>query len=317
MPDYDIIEADYKNYNRLINDDILDFRGAVFYHPEFLRISAEILGLEFSPLVCLRDDQVVGLMNLLAGRRSIFKTALIPTLFQYFGPVSLTINTEINKRMIARTINRFDSVILSLLPGIDDEFIGWRKKQRISYMLAPDTFDNLKKNCAPDIKNKVNKSLKAGVEIKRVEAFDYGLYNASFRRQNIKPPVPEEPMTEWARKLTRAGLAETYIAYLDSRPVAIRTLLLGRKYAYTWVSGILPEFMSIGVNSLLILTIGEILYKRGVETWDFGGGEIKSIGRFKKAFGATGYTHLQIEKNSNWKGALYRALMKAKAGLNG
>jgi len=316
LPDYDIIEADYEKYNRQINDDILDFRGAVFYHPDFLRISAEILGLEFSPLICYREEKIVGLVNLLTGHRSIFKTALIPTLFQYFGPISFIKNSEVNEQMIKYAADNFDSVILSLLPGVEANFAGWHKQDRITYMIAPDTFDNLKKNCASDIKNKANKALKAGVAIKKVDEFDYDLYNASFKRQNLKPPMQAGAMTEWADKLSQAGLAETYIAFLDNQPVAVRTLLVYNKYAYTWVSGIRPEFMSLGVNSLLILTIGEILYKRGIEIWDFGGGEIKSIGRFKKAFGATGYTHLQIEKNSNWKGALYRALMNMKAGIH-
>ena len=256
-------------------------------------------------------------MNLLTGHKLIFKTALIPTLFQYYGPVGFDINKEVNEQMIKYAADNFDSVILSLLPDIVIDFAGWRKKERITYMLAPESFENLKRNSASDIKNKVNKALKAGVKIKKTEKFDYDLYNASFKRQDIKPPIQAGPMTDWANQLGQAGLAETYIALLDNKPAAIRTLLVHNKYAYTWVSGILPEFMSVGVNSLLILTIGEILYKRGIEIWDFGGGEIKSIGRFKKAFGATGYTHLQIGKNSNWKGALYRALMNMKAGLHG
>lgn len=317
MSHYEIIEADYEQYKRLINADVLNFPGSVFYHPDFLQVSSEVLKLHFSPLICLESGKVVGLMNLLLGRRFMFRTALIPKLFQYYGPYSLTGNPEVCSRLISFIERHSDTAVLSLLPGCVEPFPGWRIKKRIAHVLVPNAFDYLRSHCTPDIKNKVNKAVKVGVEAKRAPAFNYDLYNASFARQDTKPPIERNDLIKWVARLAELNLAETYIACIEDKPVAIRVLLVYHGYAYTWLSGILSDFRSLGANSILILKIGDILYNRGIKTWDFGGGDIQSIGHFKKAFGTTPMEHLEIEKNFNWQGAFYRALMKLKGRFNG
>ena len=112
------------------------------------------------------------------------------------------------------------------------------------------------------------------------------------------------------------NLAETYIAVYDNKPVAFLTMLIWGNYAYVWLSGSIPDYRHIGVNNFLVLKIGEQLYHRGVANWDMLGGDIESIGDFKKSFGSTLVTHLQLEKNFTLKGKVYRNLMKLKARLN-
>ena len=67
---------------------------------------------------------------------------------------------------------------------------------------------------------------------------------------------------------------------------------------------------------MLVLKIGDSLYRKGIKSWDLLGGDIKSIGDFKKSFGSMPKKHVQLEKCFNLKGRIYRKLMKMKAGFN-
>jgi hypothetical protein len=117
--------------------------------------------------------------------------------------------------------------------------------------------------------------------------------------------------------LTELKLAETYVAMVGGKIAAFRTQLIFGSFAYDWLAGSLPEYLNIGVNNFLVLKIGEQLYHKGITNWDLLGGDIESIGNFKKTFGSNPIRHFQLEKDFNFKGKFYRVLMELKAKLNG
>ena len=319
MLEFKAIKVDEHQYRNQVTSETLDFHGSIFYHPDFLKTASDLLNLKFQPLICYASGELAGIANLFISSRFNVKTAIIPHLFQYYGPVTLASEGSIFESVYRAIKNDFDLAVFSLTAEECPKslYSGWQQEKRLTYYLTPDTFDNMKGRCFADVKNKVNKAIKSGVKIIAAERFPYEIYEASFKRKNIKPPLDKTTIVNWVERLTHLELAETYIAVVDEKSAAFRTQLVFGSYAYDWLAGADVSYSKLGVNQFLVLKIGERHYNNGVKNWDLLGGDIKSIGDFKKSFGSTPKTHLQIEKNFNLKGTIYRKLMKFKARLNG
>ena len=312
----------FELYRHLVTSQILDFPGSVFYHPQFLQIAADILNLELRPAAFFMDDRLVGIANFMLNRRYGVNNYLIPKLFQYYGPATLDENIDLLPAVNSYFKGEADSVLMSLLPWEINRpnYQGWHTYQRLTYCLPPNSFENLRQNCFDDVKNKLNKASKAGLEFASSVDFSdeiYTIYEASFSRQRLKPPLKRPSLLNWVHSLTAYGLAFTGVAQQKGIPVAFRTQLIYGKYSYDWLAGALPEANQTGANQFLVLKIGEHLFNKGIANWDLLGGDIKSIGDFKRSFGSIPKPHIQLEKNYSLKGRIYRMLMKFKGRYRG
>ncbi|MCP4583346.1 MAG: GNAT family N-acetyltransferase [candidate division Zixibacteria bacterium] len=319
MPEYNIIKADQEHYRRWISPGCLDFPGSVFYHPDFLVAASGILNLDFSPLICFDDKSPVGIANTLAGGKYNVKTAMIPRFFQYYGPVALSSGPGIYKALFKALEHEFDTAVFSLPPEfpLESQPVGWLGENRLTYYLHPDTFDNMHKQSLHSARKQVNKSIKADVVFEVADGFQSSIYKAGFQHQKLKTSMDEKVLAGWVDRLTELGLAETYIAIVDGETAAFRTQLIYGKYAYDWLAGSYPRYLNLGINNFLVLKIGEQLYHKGVSNWDLMGGDIESIGNFKKTFGSIPKQHLQLERDFNLKGNVYRKLLNLKAKFYG
>jgi len=302
----------------LIATDKLDFPGSIFYQPDFLITASEILNLDFQPYVCFASDILTGMANILLGGKFNIRTAIIPTFFQYYGPISLPEDKAVLKYLYESIQNDVDTAVFSLTPEESLKFnlSDWQKKNRLTYYLIPDTFENMISKCSRNVKRNVKKARQAEVDIKTTDALPYDLYEASFNRNGLKPPLGESKTVGWVERLTKLNIAKTYIAVVDNQPAAFRTQLIWGKYAYDWLAGAKTSCLNLGVNHFLVLKIGEKLYHKGIKNWDLLGGDIESIGSFKKSFGSIPKKHVEIERNFSLKGTTYRYLMKLKARRN-
>jgi hypothetical protein len=319
LPEYKIIEADQDLYRKWVTPDLIDFSGGVFYNPDFLLTASQILDLNFDPLLCIDSEKLAGLANLITGKKYGVKTALIPPYFQYYGPVSLRGDEDVFHKLIQQINNKYDTAIFSLIPEFTSKSIpqNWQAKKRLTYYLKPDDFETMKTGSVHSARKQVNKSINAGVEFKSENKFQPDIYLASYKRQKIKPPLDIRLLTEWVNKLIELKLVEVYAACVEGRPAAFRAQLIFGRYACDWLAGCYPEYLNLGVNNFLILKIGDCLREKGIINWDLLGGDIESIGNFKKSFGSMPVQHFQIERNFSCKGRIYRMLMKTKAELYG
>lgn len=260
----------------------------------------------------------MGLANFMLSNKSGVKTMTIPKFFQYYGPIMFDSDSDLYDAAEKFLKHTIDLAIFSLTPEFSKifKFDLWKKYDRLTYYLKPDTIDNLRNNCFDDVKNKLNKAVKAGVDIKTMAEFPFEIYQATFKRRNLNPPIPESQLVSWVNGLTQVGLAQTYAAFESNNILAFRTQLIANGYAYDWLAGSLPGANSLGVNQLLILTIAQEHYKTNIINWDLLGGDIKSIGDFKRSFGSFSQHHLQIERAFSIKGKVYRWFMKLKESGN-
>jgi hypothetical protein len=312
------ITTSYDQYRCLAAGELLSFPGSIFYNPEFIIISAEILDLEPHPIALLEDDRVAGFANFMLNCKFGVKTMTIPKFYQYYGPVILKPTADFNAAIEKYLKQNSDLAVFSLVPEFAEQFNSdsWKKIDRLTYYLKPDTYENLRKNCFDDVKNKLNKAMKSGIEVKQIDDFPYDVYEASFKRQGLNPPMEESRLVSWISKLVKSGMARTFAAYKSNELLAFRTQLIANGFAYDWLAGAHPEANSLGVNQLLILTIGQELFNAKIINWDLLGGDIKSIGDFKRSFGSIPRHHAQIERAFSLKGKIYRSLMKLKESGN-
>ena len=303
----------------MVTSDALDFPGSIFYEPGFLETASQIQQLDFKPVIVLENNRVVGIANYLIGGKKGVKIAAIPRLFQYFGPVVLIDDSQIYHRLIEPLGNLVDTAIFALTPEAGRNFNNgtWNAKKRLTYILQPDTYDNLKKRCSKSSRRRVNQGMNSNIIVNTILEFPRQLYQASFSRQKAKPPIDIDTLSTWAAKLAELKLLTNYVAFVDSQQAAFISILKYGKYAYIWLSGADTKYLHLGVNNYLTLKVGELLYNEGILSIDMVGGDIESIGEFKKSVGGVPAIHYQIEKDFNLKGKLYRMLMKIKAGLHG
>ena len=319
MPRFEIIEADYERYKKSVSPEVLSFPGSIFYHPDFLLAASVHLGLQFRPLLCYRSGSLCGIANLLSRKRGRINSASIPQLFQYYGLKTLGDQPDLFEELERTLVDNYDLAVLSLTADESQKYNykGWRQRKRLTYLLQPGSFEKMKKRCFPDVKNKVNKALKAGISIAGPVDFPYELYSITFRRRGKKPPVARSRLIGWVNELSKLKLAETYIALMGEKSVAFRTELTWAGTAGDWLAGADPQFLNTGANQLLMLKMGEILAGKGITDWDLLGGDLPGIGKFKRSFGSEPVAHLQIEKNFTNKGKLYRGLMKLRSKIDG
>ena len=298
---------------------MLDFPGSIFYNPRFLEIAAEILSLKPTPLVFLSNDNPIGLANIMLKRRLSVTSATIPRLFQYYGFETLNKQTGIFQVIDNWLTHNVDLAVLSLSPNEcgQDQYPGWEISERLTYVIKPDTYENMRKIANRNTNRAITRALEANLNFTNVGELPYEIYRASLQRHGIMPPLAEANLCRWVKILTDCGMGRTYAIAHKGETIAFRTQLIYGKYAYDWLAGSTPKANEIGANQYLVLRIGEILHSEGVSSWDLLGGDIPSIGEFKRAFGSRPLRHLQLEKCFTGKGRLYRRLMKFKERFRG
>jgi len=312
-----IIITGAEEYRKLTGDS-LAFPGAIFYHPEFLEIAACVQKLNYNPVVFKRDNEILAIANILQRKKFTVRSSTIPHLFQYYGPLILKNDPQIASAIEKHLRPVTDTAIFSITPELTGvgRFPGWRIYPRLTYYLAPDSYENMKTRCDATFKKKLNKAAAADLTISQIDKFPWHIYEATFSRKKLAPPLDRQTTCDWVEKLTARGFAATYMIEYEGEMVAFRTELVYNEYASDWLAGSLYDFPKIGINQFLMLKIGEILFRKGISHWDLSGGDIEGVRQFKRSFGAEAKAHIQLEKSFSIKGWVYRKAMKLKARSN-
>ena len=319
MSEYKTIIPDPGEYRKLITSEILDFNGSIFYEPNFIDIASSIFGYLFKPVILLKDNNVAGIGNFLIGGRWPVRNAAIPPLFQYYGPANFTDDPEVFRYIVKPLENQIDSAVFSLVPDRYELFDihGWSRVPRLTYLLLTGDYDSMLKNCRQNARRNAHLAEKHGAQFEEVETVPYDIYLKTFSRHGKQPFIDKDKLGNWISRLINENLVKTFIAKIDAKPVAFRTILYYGRFSYFWFNGTLPEYLRSGVSSYLTLKVGEYLHERGIESIDMVGGDLKQIADFKKSFGGKPVKHLQVERCFTLKGRFYRDLMKLRARLNG
>jgi hypothetical protein len=293
--------------------------GGVFYHPDFVKPACEILGLTGAPSYITSDKEKIGALNLLLGKRSVFRSATLPLLFQYFGPLFF------EKSPIGETLEAFENY---LSPICDYAFLSfspdfktlegfsstWKIIPNMTLVLNDDDLKKWGQGFRDDVKNKIRKASREKIEIAHSDRFPKQLWETAYSRHGITPPIDPPSLERWCQALMNASLLRIYVAKLAGAEVAFRGELIYGEFAYDWIAGSDPAFHSSGANQLLMAEIGRELSGLGLSAWDLVGGEIPSIADFKRSFGAREVPYFQASRAFGIKGKAFELLRSIKHG---
>ncbi len=294
--------------------------GDIFFHPRFLKPARESLKLKGEVSIISAGGAPTFAVNLLTRTAGPFRTATLPLLFQYFGALALRDDLgKIETRELNSSIARkCDYAIFSFPPGFPVDILeldGWRLRKFVTPVFFEKDMNEWGRGFRDDVKNKIRKAKRNSVEISQTDSFPIELWERTYVRKNMNPPIEPIALAEWCASLVNDSLLKIFTANIDGIPVAFRGELVSGDFAYDWIAGSNPDFHATGANQLLMSDIGRGLADSGVKTWDLVGGQIQSIYDFKKSFGAKDVVYYQGEKSFNLKGKLFSYLRKIKYGL--
>jgi len=290
--------------------------GGVFYHPLFVSYGAKYLGLDGKTATIEYEDLELGASNILFQRRSGVRAATIPLLFQYFGPVFYDSGMEGNflESVMEYYEKNCDYIFLSFPPEFNsvDKLSGWKIHKAVTLALDCSRLDEWGNNFRDDVKNKINKAKRNNVRIERMNSLNQKLWELSFSRKGLRPPIKPSDLKGWCAALMENSLLRVYAAIVDNKEIALRGQLVFGGFAYDWIAGSDPDYHYLGANQLLMAEIGSDLRKDGISIWDLVDARIPGIAEFKKSFGAVKYYHWQASKAVRIRGKMFEALRRIK-----
>lgn len=304
------------------NPSLKKIWGGIFYHPIFVDAAAKTLNLKGQSSNISVEGNSIGAFNLLFRERFGLRTATTPLLFQYFGPVffdngapDIVENTGANLKEYFSS--NFDFVYFSLPPNshLSLTFIEqFHHEKALTPVLYCDDLKKWGAGFRDDVKNKINKAKKERVQIITADSLPQKLWEVTFARRGVTPPIKPLLLAEWCRTLIRDSLLRIFVAQIDGTPVAFRGELIYGDYAYDWIAGSDPAYHASGANQYLMAEIGRELSTKNLTVWDMVGANIKSIADFKKSFGAREVEHLHIYRSFSFKGQIFNILRNIRHG---
>jgi hypothetical protein len=290
--------------------------GGVFYHPLFVSCGAKYLDLDGKTAAIEYEGRELGASNILLQKKTGVKAATIPLLFQYFGPVFY--DSEMEGNFLENVIEYYeancDYIFLSFPPEFNsvDKLRGWKIYKAVTLALDGPRLDKWGNNFRDDVKNKINKAKRNKVRIERLNSLNRELWELSFSRKGLRPPLKPSDLKDWCAELLENSLLRVYAAIVDNKEVAVRGQLVFGGFAYDWVAGSDPDYHQLGANQLLMAEIGSDLRKDGISIWDLVDARIPGIAEFKRSFGAVEYYHWQASKAVGIRGKMFEGLRRMK-----
>ncbi len=109
----------------------------------------------------------------------------------------------------------------------------------------------------------------------------------SFQRQNFQQKSNNRNnFVEMVQKLVKENVAQVYTIDHEGKSVASIIMIqdLVKKAAYYWMAGADKEYLSTGLNQLLMIQVIQKYQKADFESFDLVGADTESIARYKSTF---------------------------------
>jgi hypothetical protein len=299
----EVAELDKDRYEAW--DDLVDAspHGTIFHKSYWLTACSELLNRQLTILGCFQGDTLVGGCSLFTRTiKGVLRIAssVCPTT-PYGGVVlSQSPSTKVRRhetahqQLVQSICNsiyalQLDHVELINSPDFTDirpfTWNGWNSKVLYAYYL--DTRTDMQTSMEHSTRRAIAKAIKQGIEIKTSHDISefYELFSMTFRKQGLRPPVPESFLTRIFDLVTSTGSGEMWIAQTPSaETISAHILLWDNRRAYGWSAGSQPRFGNTGATSLLIQEEFNVLKKRGVKEYNLFSGNFPQFAYFASGF---------------------------------
>jgi lipid II:glycine glycyltransferase (peptidoglycan interpeptide bridge formation enzyme) len=213
------------------------------------------------------------------------------------------------------TKKRYSQVELNNAPNLTDlrPFIlnKWESNPRYTYYLDISSVTSLWSKFDGSVRRTIKKAQKqdfhVGVMNYRTSEI-YSLLDMTFTKNGGKNPIPENLVK---------GILESEILKKNRVCIGARSkegnlisaiiCLWDEKMAYYLIATTNPEFLSTGINSLLIWELAGFLQSMNIKKLDFIGANIPGIARFKECFNPELITFYSL---SCWPSSIFKVVKK-------
>jgi len=173
----------------------------------------------------------------------------------------------------------------------------WRLHNRVTRRVRIDDIDALWSGYSQSLRRKLRRAeeqqltLMYDVSPKLV----VDMYEASYRRHGIRPPIPGSSIAEWLRSLRAEGIIESFAAYrVDGVPAAVRVCIRHGDVVYDWLAGADPIVSESASHWLVHAILCKYSYA-GAREFDFMGANTPGVADFKRSFGGDVLPYVDAE----------------------
>ena len=282
--------------------------GTIFQTSTWLLAFAKWQHLKFRIAGCFKGDQLTGGMAFTCKKKfGWIRVMQIPYKTSFYGPVLAKTETKyISKRESHHQaiIDALVSFLLSenklfsaiLPPSYEDvrpfQWRGFQAGIHYTYLARLSSETDLLSMYDPPLRRQIKKGeqeehalLMENSPERILQA--YTLEQLSFQRQKLDLNYAlSDDFVSFILSLAEKGSAQTYVMEYQGKAIAAQVVILdqAKKRAYYWLAGADEEYLSTGLNQLLLHKILIDLAEKGFETFDFVGAGTESIARYKASF---------------------------------
>jgi hypothetical protein len=290
--------------------------GTIFHSSDWLTTCSELLNKKLKIFGCFENGQLVGGCSLYTHKlKRFFKVASSTIEMTPYGGVVLAQSQSTKVREQEQT---YSNIIKSLCNTFDNEHFnhiqiinspdfvdvrpftwnGWDSKIFYAYYLILNDFE---KRLSRDPKRNIKKAIKNEISIEKsndITSF-YELFEETFSRQGLKPPVTKGFLVTVFDMLLKYEKGEMWIAKTKSEEiVAAEIFVYDNKRAYRWSAATHTELRKTGAYSLLLFEVFRDMQNRGFKEINLMAANTPQLTEFITSFNPKLVPYYKVEKSS-------------------
>jgi hypothetical protein len=310
----ELIKDEYKVWDELVEKSP---QGTIFHNSSWLTIHSELLNKKLKIYGCFENDQLVGGCSLYIYKLiRFFKMASSAIGMTPYGGVVLA---QLQSTKVREQEQTYNKIIKSLRSVFDNEHFGyiqlrnspdfvdirpftwngWDSKVYYAYYLILNDFE---KRLSRDPKRNIKKAIKNEIRIEKskdITSF-YDLFEETFSRQGLKPPVTKGFVANIFDMLLKHKKGEMLIAKTKSEEIAAAEIFVyDNKRAYRWSAATHSELRKTGAYSLLLFDVFKDMQNRGFKEINLTAANSQQLAEFITGFNPKLVPYYVVEKSSN------------------
>lgn len=305
--------VEYKIWDELVDESS---HGTLFHKSFWLISCSNALNKELKIYGCFENGQLAGGCSLYTHKiKRFLKMASSIIEMTPYGGVILAPSTstkvrereQIHSDIIKSLCNafdkeHFDSIQITNSPDFIDvrPFIwnSWDSKIHYAYYLILNDFE---KRLSRDPKRNIKKAIKNEISIEKskdITSF-YELFEETFLRQDLKPPVTKEFLANIIDMLLKYEKGEMWIAKTKSEEIAAAEIFVyDNKRAYRWSAVTHTELRKTGAYSLLVFKVFKDMQNRGFKEINLMAANTPQLAEFITGFNPKLVPYYGVERSS-------------------
>lgn len=309
----ELTENEYSSWNDLVETS---HEGTIFDLTDWLTVCSNNLSKKLIIYGCFENDELVGGLSLFSFKYKGFQIYSSTCDMTPYGGIIFknkeTTKVRENEKYKNDIINsiqekilnkKYDSISLTNSPSFLDirPFIwnGWGSQVRYTYCFKLDS--DIDSTISRNVRRSLKKAQKNNISIETENSVSifYRLFKMTYDKQNLKPPVSKEFISDLLDVIYSKKLGEMWVAKTEDGDVASAEIITyDNKRAYRWAAASDPSFKNTEATTFLLYSIFCDLFKRGYNEINLMAANTPHLTKFISSFNPTLVPYYSVEKTS-------------------